>query len=88
MQCGNVHLLPSGEVFRIFCIVTPIGEPRNERAVKVSRLRLRPEDFLNFSTLFVATLLGLVKRFLLILLISGLSVRLCGRFWTGLQDKP
>ncbi len=46
MQCGNVHFLPSAEVFSIFPIVTPIGKSPNKKAVKINCLRLRPKDFL------------------------------------------
>jgi len=45
LQFGNMHFLPSAEVFSGFTIVTPIGRTTNKKAAKVSCLPLRPKDF-------------------------------------------
>ena len=61
VQCGNMHFLPSAEVFSTFSIVTPIGKSPNKKAVQVSCLRLRPKDFLIFRIVY-STLLCFVKQ--------------------------
>jgi len=44
LQPGNLHFLPSGEVFSGFFILTPLSK----KATKVSYLPLRLKDFLIF----------------------------------------
>jgi len=61
VQLGNRHFLLSAEVFSVFAIVTPIGQPPNKKAVKVRCIPLRPKDFLIFHIDY-PTLSSFVKQ--------------------------
>ena len=72
MHCGNMHFLPSAEVFSVFPIVTPTGRAPNKKATKISCLPLRPKDFLIFCFVCITynTLLGFVKQSFIIIITS------------------
>jgi len=66
VQPGNIHFLPSAEVFSIFPIVTPIGKSPNKKAVKFSCLSLWPKDFLIFCVLLFIPYCGALSNNLFI----------------------